>query len=53
MDQVGSWVAHVAALFFGLVAWAITYWSLPVVLLIVPVLVLVAVGVGLFLQSPR
>ena len=53
MDQVGSWVTYLIAVMFGLLAWALNYWSLPVVLLIVPILALIAVVVGLFLQSPR
>jgi hypothetical protein len=53
MDQLGSWVSYLAAVIFGLLAWAIQYWSLPTALLIVPVLAVIAIVVGLFLQSPR
>jgi hypothetical protein len=53
MDQLGSWVSYLTAVIFGLVAWAINDWSLSTALLIVPVLAVIAIGVGLFLQSPR
>ena len=53
MDQVGSWVAHVIAVMFGLLAWAMNEWSLSTVLLLVPAVVALGMVVGRFLQPPR
>jgi tetrahydromethanopterin S-methyltransferase subunit D len=52
MDQIGSWVSSLAAVLFGLLVWAMNYWSLSTVLLIVPALVAIVMVVGLFLQPP-
>ena len=53
MDQVGSWVAYLATVIFGLLAWVMDYWSLSTVLVIVAVLIAIGIVVERFLQPPR
>jgi hypothetical protein len=53
MEQLVSWASSWATVVWGWLGWVLNYWSLPTILLLVPVLVVILIVAGPFLHSPR